>query len=440
MDRRRLLYRLRFLLFSRSGSKGILSAKVLSKEFRQISKGLGCIGLFFLIGLGLLFGAPRRIVILHRHRIPGCIAKHAHSAVFSHRLFRLGTGLIAKHTNRTVLRLLFPDRGSAGTEGTNRSLLRRLPVISGLGAVTEPDQRLPHLGRIPESVLRVISAGFQDDFLQAPAAVHRRGNRLSAEPALPGSFFFRRLGHLRRQGQERRPPLVHGPVQHQAQGIQVRGGAVGSVQVHLRCHIFVSTDLRAADGFIRNLRHTEITQLIVTGFGHENILRLDIPMDNILIFTQDQGIAQVDAHTDHLLLVIPLAELAGQRSQQFHFDEHIPADAVIMLDIAHIVTVDHIGMALQIQHHSVFPDDLLQITLEVGSDALIIIAVTAQLLDLLHALGDTDHLQSRGFDPAVEIPPDLVHRTETALTDFPDDFPPGPKLIDLIHVILSLPV
>ena len=163
-------------------------------------------------------------------------------------------------------------------------------------------------------------------------------------------------------------------------------------------------------------------------------------MDDILLLAQDQGVTQVDTHPDHLLLLIISSHEIHQRCQQFHFNKHVPAKTVFVLDIPDIVTVDHIGMAFQFQHHGILPDNLLQIALEVGGDACIIIAFAAQVPDLLRALGNTDDFQGSAFQPTIKIPANFVYRTETSLTQNLDNVPTGPKLIDLIHVILSLPV
>ena len=149
-------------------------------------------------------------------------------------------------------------------------------------------------------------------------------------------------------------------------------------------------------------------------------------MDDILIFAEDQGITQVHAQLDHLLFLIGLAQGTHQRGQQFHLDEHIPADAVLMLHIPDIITVNHIGMTLDIQHQGVLPGNIFQIAPEMGGQTGIVITLAAQFLDLILALGNGQNLQRRGFDLTEHLPLNFIHRAEAALADFPYNFPAGP--------------
>ena len=299
--------------------------------------------------------------------------------------------------------------------------------------IPQHGQRFLHLGRILEPVCRAKGTGLQHDSLQFLAAVDRSRDRLTAEPALPGFLIHGRRGNLGRQGQERCPPLVHGPVQYQTQGIQVRRSAVGLTLVNLRSHVLKSTDFGAADRLVGDFCNTEITQLIIAGFGHENILGFDIPVNDIFVFAQDQSIAQVHAQLDDLLLIINLAHAVHQWGQQLHLDEHIPADTILMLDVPDIVAVDHIGMALDIQHQRVLPGNIFQITPEMGGQAGIVITLAAQFLNFFIVLGDGNDLQCCGFNFAEHFPLDLIHRTETALANDPDHIPTGPGCLNTIH-------
>ena len=114
---------------------------------------------------------------------------------------------------------------------------------------------------------------------------------------------------------------------------------------NFRGHIAGGARNGAGTVFHGHLGHAKVAQLINTCIGNQNVFRLDIPMDDMLLFAGNQGIAQACAQLQDGFLRVFRGQNLFQRCQQLHADIQVPADAIVMLNIAQVQTVDDVGAA-----------------------------------------------------------------------------------------------
>ena len=261
-----------------------------------------------------------------------------------------------------------------------------------------------------------------------------RGDRLARKASCAGSVLVARARRFRRQRQKRRAPVVEQPVQHQTQRIDVGLHAVGLVVVDLRRHVLVGARLRAADRALGGLGDAEIAQLIRPVRRDEDVLRLDVPVQDVPFFAESQRAAEIRADPDDLLVRDLFSQRPGQRREQLHLDEDVPAHAVVVLDVAHVVAVDDVGAALHVGHQGILAHDVLQIAVEARGDAFLVVAVAEQILYVALVLGDRDELQRGLFLVAEDVPLDLVHGAEAAAPDHAHGLPSRPDGFVVHHV------
>ena len=147
-------------------------------------------------------------------------------------------------------------------------------------------------------------------------------------------------------------------------------------------------------------------------------------MDDVVLLAQLQRAAHVDAQPDD----VPAAEgvvvgVLQQRGEQLHPDEDVPTHAVVVGDDLVILVADHVGHALEMAHQGEFPDDVLHHAVKIGVDAPVVHALLPGIFQLRLALGHGDDLQRGAVHLAEVLPPDLVHRAEAALANFPFNAP-----------------
>ena len=140
-----------------------------------------------------------------------------------------------------------------------------------------------------------------------------------------------------------------------------------------------------------------------------------------------QRTANILPQLPHLGFIKARARSLFQRRQHFHFDEDIPADAIVMGLIAQIVAVYDIAATLQIHHQGILPDDLFQVSLIMCGNAGSIVALIFQLLHLAVCLRDGKVLDCRNLLLTEQITVDLINRAETATANDPSGLPARPK-------------
>ena len=286
-------------------------------------------------------------------------------------------------------------------------------------------QLLAHLGRAGVALPGFISAGLPHDLPQAPLPIKGLWNRLPAHPLGQGQLAAVEGDGLRGRGQEGHPVLVQQPVEDDAQGVDVHAKAVLGPPVDLGGHIAVGPLLgQPGGGLFNGSGDAEVPQLEVPVVGHEDVLRLDVPVDDIVLLAELQSPAQVDAQADN---VPPgkgvLIGVRQQRVEQFHPDQDVPADPLRMADHRVVLVTHHVGRPLEPGHNGELPDDILHHAVEILFRLGLGHALLQHGLQLLPALGDRDHLQRRPVNFPEILALDLIDGAEAAPPDLPCNHP-----------------
>ena len=77
-------------------------------------------------------------------------------------------------------------------------------------------------------------------------------------------------------------------------------------------------------------------------------------MNNILAFANNKCLTNIHTKLDYFGFAEVFERKLCKRGQKLHFYKNIPADAVIMCDIFHIVAINDIGMPFHIKHKRIF--------------------------------------------------------------------------------------
>ena len=181
------------------------------------------------------------------------------------------------------------------------------------------------------------------------------------------------------------------------------------IVIYFGCHIFICADFCAAHRFFNGLGYSKIAQFIVTIWRHKNILRLNIPMYDLMLFAQFQSCAHVFGYFDNRCFSAICGNSFGQWCQQLHFDKNVPADSVIMLNVSNIVTVNDIGTSIHFSHQRIFCDDTFQVAFECIGNTLIVIAIAIQLFNVAVILRNRDHFQCSFFNFTKDIALDFIN-------------------------------
>ena len=109
-----------------------------------------------------------------------------------------------------------------------------------------------------------------------------------------------------------------------------------------------------------NSGDAEIAEFVVSVLIEKDILRLDIPVNNVLAVTQDQGAADVFSDFQNFGFLesgqISAVDFTAQITKQFHADQHIAAakTAIFPVDKGMVQIVNNIGSSPQGVHHQNF--------------------------------------------------------------------------------------
>ena len=314
-----------------------------------------------------------------------------------------------------------------GLTGTGSGFLLPAAGNKGRAGSDTAQQRFQigaHLTGGPVTLVGVKCAGSQHHIGQLRIRISGNRQGLTADPAGQGCFpvCMGNVGRIR--GQEGCPVVVQQPVKHHAQGVNIHAGAVGFFPVNLRSHVGVSALLgQTAGGLFHSTGNTEVTQLEIAGFGHEDILGLDIPVDDVVTLAQFQSLTDVDTQADHILSGHGMGlDIAHHGRQQLHTDENIPAEAVVMGDYVMVLVTDDVGGTLELGHQLKLPDDLFHHAAEVPGHAGIVHTLGLGIHDLAAALGNGDDLDGRLVRAEV-ISGGFINLTKAALTDEPAKLP-----------------
>ena len=150
-----------------------------------------------------------------------------------------------------------------------------------------------------------------------------------------------------------------------------------------RC-IAVRSHLCRVRRVILHPRHTKVAQLEIAKARDHDIVRLDVPVNDIPLLTQDQRPADVFSETDHLLLREHfLLHRLWKRRQKLHPDKNAAADPIFTRHDCKVVAAHDVRLSLQLPHHLIFLHVALQLIRVCRHHALRIIAIVIVCLDLL---------------------------------------------------------
>ena len=166
---------------------------------------------------------------------------------------------------------------------------------------------------------------------------------------------------MRRQRQKRQRTPVEHPIEHHAKRIDVHAFAIRLVVIDLRCDKVRRSRARACHRPLRSLGNAEISELIVTGIRHQDVIRLDVSVDDPLFPAEAKRFAQIHTKFYGLFRCDLTAKIFFERREQFHFDENVPPDAVFVLHGLKIVTPDDVDPAFELQHELVLVEKPLHL-------------------------------------------------------------------------------
>ncbi len=244
-----------------------------------------------------------------------------------------------------------------------------------------------------------------------------RGWYLSAGHALiQGSLPVTVLDLLWIRRQEWRPVVIQETVQHQSQGVNICRVSILLPLVHLRCHIIIrALPGHGRDGLLRNASHPEVSQLEVPVLGHEDILRLDVPVKDTALAAKLQCLGQIQPQAHHIKFPQGVTDdVVGQGREQFHADQDIPAHLSLMLNHHMILVADDIAVPLHLGHKGKFCHNVLHKPTEIFRDTLLVHPFRIGSPDIPLGSRNGNYLQRRLIGLAELLPLYPVYFSKTA--------------------------
>ena len=185
---------------------------------------------------------------------------------------------------------------------------------------------------------------------------------------------------------------------HQSQRIDIYAGIIRLGAVNLWRHIAIGTCLGGLSCLLSHSGNAEISQLEVTIAANKDILRFDIPVNDLIFLTELQSLANVDAEANYNILsdlvclkISPI--VIRQRCQKLHTNQDVPARILLMSLHAVILIAHNVAVSLHLRHELEFPRDLLYLALVICRNADIIHTIIPLGGDLSGGGRNGDHLQ-----------------------------------------------
>ena len=135
--------------------------------------------------------------------------------------------------------------------------------------------------------------------------------------------------------------------------------AIWLIVVDLRGHVFVGAGFGAAHGLFHGLGNAKIAQLVISQRRNKNILRLNIPMNNIESLAQRKGMTHIFRNSDDSFFGNLVRQRLGKWRKELHLDIDVPSYAILALNILDVVTVHNIRCTIELSHKCVFRNDAL---------------------------------------------------------------------------------
>ena len=190
--------------------------------------------------------------------------------------------------------------------------------------------------------------------------------------------------HRWRQRNKWSSALVQHPVHDHAERINVHGSIIRLSPINLRSHVTIGSGFGCFCGMISSFSNTKVPEFIISFFIDKDILRLNIPMKNVMPHTAFQRIADIQTDLYHCTFIrtdflMPF-QILWQRCQQFHPDIDIISGIRFVLYNCMIFITDDIAVPFEFAHQSKFGSNIFQLTAEKFCQAQVVISVITVLL------------------------------------------------------------
>ena len=145
-------------------------------------------------------------------------------------------------------------------------------------------QFLSHLCRAGISLFRIERAGFQNNLAKAPFPINRQRDFLAAHAFCQRQFAAAKCNRFWCRRQKRHPVLVQQPIQNDSERVKIHTESILPAPVDLRRHVIICTFFREAGHcFLNGPGDAEVAQFEIPVVGYEDIFRLNIPVDDIIL-------------------------------------------------------------------------------------------------------------------------------------------------------------
>ena len=279
-------------------------------------------------------------------------------------------------------------------------------------------QRASHLCCRSVSVLASVGACLVDHVHEPAVNALERRKRFSRKPSVERLFLIIVRDLRRKRRQERRPcPVEHG-VHDYAERVDVHCLIVELSLVDFRRHVGIgSFSGKLAVRLLYCSGDPEITELVIAALRDKYVFGFYISVDYIVLFAQFQTAAKINPELDDVLYCHSVfRSVPHQRSQEFHSDQDIVTDIIIMLYYSVIFVAYDIAVAFQLTHDHQFADDIFDNIVVIPLDGILRGAFHPHPFDFIIALRNRNDLQRRAVDFAEFFFLYLEYSSEAALS------------------------
>ena len=219
--------------------------------------------------------------------------------------------------------------------------------------------------------------------------------------------------------------MIHQPVQHNPKRINIYPAVIFLTFIHLRRHIRVSTFLgKSAHGSLKFTCNSEISKLKIAKSGYKNILRLDIPVNDLKFPAIFQCLTQIHSQLYYLFLSKLLFRTVIHKTCQiFHPYGNLPSNDIQIFHNLKIFYRDNVRVSSKVFHGTDFLNTFLNQILKILSCGLLIPCFRTYAVQLALASRYIDDLDSRIERFSTFCSLCLIHLSKRAFADFLYDFP-----------------
>ena len=214
--------------------------------------------------------------------------------------------------------------------------------------------------------------------------------------------------------------MVHQSVQYNSKGINIYSAVIFLTLIHLRCHIRIGTFLgKSTHGSLKLTCNSEISQLKISESGYKNILRFNIPVNNLKFSTVFQCFAQIHPQLYYFFLgKLLFRTVIHETCKIFHPYGDFPANGIQILHYLKVLYRDNVGVSSEIFHGTDFLNTFLHQILEILSCGMIISCLRAHTVQFTLTSGDINNFDSRIERFSTFCSLCLIYLAKRAFADF----------------------